>query len=314
LEAASRIAIVLPAYNEATTIAGTIAAFHLAIPEANVFVIDNNSSDDTNRIARESLGALGCDGRVFEEPRVGKGNAVRRAFSEIDADVYVLVDADMTYPADRVRDLVVPVLENRADMVVGNRLAEGRYASHNKRPMHNLGNRSVGWLVNFLFHSHLQDIMSGYRVLSRGFVCHYPILVEGFEIETDMTLHALDKRFRILEIPVEYRDRPTGSESKLHTLSDGAKVLFTIAQILRYYRPLLFFGLVSALCVVAAILAGGPVISDWITSRYIYHVPLAILASGLVIVAVILFSIGLILDSLAHQARRDFERDLAAKR
>ena len=308
-----RIVVVLPAFNEARTIAETIAAFHEAIPEADIFVVDNNSSDETGRIAQGTLGRLGCHGGVIDEPRQGKGNAVRRAFADIDADAYVLADADMTYPAGRARDLIGPILENRADVVVGNRHAEGRYAQHNKRAMHGVGNRLVTWLVNRLFRSHLGDIMSGYRVLNRTFVRNYPILVEGFEIETDMTLHALDKRFRVLEIPVEYIDRPPGSTSKLRTFSDGAKVLFTIAQILRYYRPLLFFSAVSALCLVAALLAGTPVIRDYVTNRYIYHVPLAVLASGLVVIAALMFAVGLVLDSLAHQARRDFERDLAAK-
>lgn len=308
------IVVILPAFNEALTVAQTMMSFHRALPEAGIFVVDNNSSDETGHLARETLAAIDCPGDVILEPRRGKGNAVRRAFAEVDADIYVLADADMTYPAECVRDLIEPILDHRADMVVGNRLAQGRYASQNKRPLHNLGNRSVQWLVNNLFRSQVEDIMSGYRVVSRAFVWHYPILVEGFEVETDMTLHALDKRFRILEIPIDYQDRPPGSESKLHTLSDGAKVIFTIAQILRYYRPLLFFGMMSAFCLVAALLAGAPVIQDWITSRYIYHVPLAILASGLVIVAVLMFAVGLILDSLAHQARRDFERDLVGRR
>ena len=308
-----KVSVVLPAYNEASTVAETIAAFHEAVPEAWIFVVDNDSSDETRRIAQEALERLGCPGEVISEPRKGKGNAVRRAFADIDADIYVLADADMTYPAARARDLIVPVAENRADMVVGDRLATGRYASQNRRPLHNFGNRLVCWLINRLFHAHLNDIMSGYRVLSRRFVCNYPILVEGFEIETDMSLHALDKRFRILEIPVEYIDRPPGSESNLRTFSDGAKVVFIIAQILRYYRPLLFFGMVSLFCVVAACLAGSPVIFDWIAYRYIYHVPLAILASGLVVVAVLMFSVGLILDSLSHHQRFGFERDLSAR-
>jgi len=306
--------VVLAAYNEAPTIEQTIASFHEALPEAGVFVIDNNSSDSTARIANETLCALDCAGGVIAEPRQGKGNAVRRAFTEIDADVYVLADADMTYPAGRARDLIKPVLEDRADMVVGNRRAVGRYAEQNKRPLHNVGNRLVGRLVNTLFRSQLDDIMSGYRAVSRTFAWTYPILVEGFEIETDMTLHALDKRFRVLEIPVEYRDRPPGSTSKLHTMSDGARVVFTIVQILRYYRPLFFFGAVSLLCLLGALLAGAPAIRDYITSRYVYHVPLAILASGLVVVSVMMFGIGLMLDSIAHQQRRDFERDLVQNR
>lgn len=305
-----QIAVVLPAYNEAATISEAIASFHEALPEASVFVVNNNSTDDTARIAKETLERLKCAGGLIDEARQGKGSAVRRAFMEIDADVYLLVDADLTYPPQRARDLIAPILENRADMVVGNRLVAGDYARENRRPMHNFGNRLVGWLVNTLFRAKLGDVMSGYRAMSRVFVSNYPIIIDGFELETDMTLHALDKRFRILEIPVEYHDRPEGSVSKLSTFSDGARVLSTIVQILRYYRPLFFFGTASAVCLLAAVAAGIPVIRDWVTNRYVVHVPLAILASGLAIVSLLMLVTGLILDSLAQQQRRSFERDL----
>lgn len=231
------VAVVLPAYNEELTIEATIRAFHDALPEAAVWVINNRSSDATESIARATLSALGCLGGVLNEARKGKGNAVRRAFLEIDADIYVLADADLTYPAERARDLMAPVIEGHADMVVGDRHSAGHYAAENKRALHGFGNRLVRNLVNRLFNADLADIMSGYRVFSRRFVKNYPILVEGFEIETDLTLHALDKRFRIVEMPVEYRDRPEGSLSKLNTVSDGARVLFVIMQILRHYRP-----------------------------------------------------------------------------
>jgi glycosyltransferase involved in cell wall biosynthesis len=305
-----RIAVVLPAYNEARTVSETIAAFHAALPEASVYVIDNNSSDDTAALAGKTLQDLGCAGDVISEPRQGKGNAVRRAFLDVDADVYVLSDADMTYPADRARVLLEPVLDNRADMVVGNRQADGCYAEQNSRPMHSMGNRIVVRLVNWLFGAKLSDVMSGYRVVDRAFARSYPITVEGFEIETDMTLHALDKRFRVTEVPIRYIERPAGSASKLRTYSDGARVIFTIVQILRYYRPMLFFGAISLLLALAAIAAGIPPISDYVRTHFVGHVPLAILASGLAIVAVLTFGIGLILDSIAHQQRRDFERYL----
>jgi len=305
-----RIAVVLPAYNEAATIAQSIRAFHAAVPEADIFVVDNNSSDETAALAAETLFALDCPGAVIDEPRQGKGNAVRRAFADVEADVYLLADADMTYPAERARDLIAPVLVDQADMVVGDRLAAGCYAEQNTRRFHDVGNRLVRRLVNFLFRARLHDIMSGYRAVNSLFVTTYPILVEGFEIETDMTLHALDKRFRIREIPVDYKDRPAGSTSKLRTVSDGARVVFTIAQILRYYRPLLFFGFLSLAILILALLAGSPAIMDYIRTRFVYHVPLAVLASGLAVVAVITFGIGLTLDSLANQQRRDFERHL----
>lgn len=304
------IALILPAYNEELTIKQTIEAFHKALPEAHIYVIDNNSQDATGEIAADLLGKLGCRGRVISEPRQGKGNALRRAFQEIDAEVYLLADADCTYPAEMARELIAPIINNKADMVVGDRRSGGDYHRENKRPFHGFGNALVQGLVNLLFRSKISDIMSGYRAFSRIFVKNYPVLVEGFEIETDMTLHALHKRFKIVEIPIAYRDRPVGSVSKLNTFADGTKVVFTILQILRYYRPLLFFGGLSVIFLLAGLLSAIPVINDWIISRYIYHVPLGILATGLEIVAVLMFSIGLILDSLVQQELREYERSL----
>ena len=305
-----KIALILPAYNEEMTIEATVRAFHVALPEAGIWVINNRSSDKTESIALATLSSLGCLGGVLNESRKGKGNAVRRAFLEINADFYVLADADLTYPADRVRDLLAPVLEGCADMVVGDRHSAGHYAAENKRALHGVGNRLVRSLVNGLFDAELADIMSGYRVFNRRFVKNYPILVEGFEIETDMTLHALDKRYRIVEIPVEYKDRPAGSVSKLNTFSDGARVLFVIMQILRYYKPFVFFGWLSILFFLAGLMAAVPVIQDWIQYQYIRHVPLAILATGLEIVAALMFGVGLILDSIVYQKRLDNERQI----
>lgn len=307
-----RIVVVLPAYNEEKTIAGTIEAFHGALPEASVVVVDNNSQDRTFEFAHATLAKLGARGRVLLEGRQGKGNAVRRAFTEADADVYVLADADLTYPADQVSELIQPVLDNRADMVVGDRHAQGRYASENKRPFHDFGNRLVRSLVNRLFRANLADIMSGYRAFSRRFVKNYPILVEGFQLETDMTLHALDKRWRILEVAVAYRDRPDGSQSKLNTFSDGARVLFTIAQILRYYRPLYFFGTACVLFGIGGLVAFLPVWQDWIEHRYIYHLPLALLAVALELVAVSSLGVGLVLDAINHQHKMRFEQSILA--
>lgn len=306
----TKISIILPAYNEEQTVAETIRAFSAALPSAVLWVIDNNSSDDTGRVARQAILATGAAGGVIWEPRKGKGNAIRRAFHDIDSDVYVLADADLTYPAERVKDLVSPILEGRADMVVGDRHSAGHYERENKRPLHCFGNRLVQSLVNSLFGASLVDIMSGYRAFSRRFVKNYPILVEGFEVETDMTLHALDKRFRIVEIPVEYRDRPEGSVSKLNTIQDGARVIYTIACIFRYYRPLAFFGGIGLVLSFLGIVAALPVFDDWIRERYIHHVPLAILATGLEISAMVMMAIGLLLDSIANQSKRNFERDL----
>jgi glycosyltransferase involved in cell wall biosynthesis len=301
------VAVILPAYNEEQTIKDTIVAFHFALPDASIYVINNNSSDRTEAIAKATLAELSCLGGVLHESRRGKGNALRRAFMSIDADVYLLADADMTYPADRAADLIDPIIERDVDMVVGDRHSGGHYLDENKRPLHNAGNRLIQIMINSFFHANLVDIMSGYRAFSRRFVKTYPILVEGFQTETDMTLHALYHRFRIAEVPIEYRDRPAGSFSKLSTLSDGTKVIFTIAQILRFHRPLVFFGCIGIMFALVGLLVGSPVISDWIRYHYIYHVPLAILASALEIVSLMLVGIGLVLNSLAHQQKLQYE-------
>lgn len=306
--------MILPAYNEEQTVAATIEDFHQALPDGAIWVINNRSNDATAEIAQNTLSRLCCKGGVINENRPGKGNAVRRAFLNIDAEIYILADADMTYPAGQINKLMAPVINGEADMVVGDRHSAGHYSAENKRALHGFGNRLVRILVNKLFHAKLVDIMSGYRVFSRCFVKNYPILVEGFEIETDMTLHALDKRFRIVEIPVEYQDRPGGSFSKLNTLRDGAKVISTIGNILRYYRPLVFFGGMAILIAILGVVAGYPVIEEWLRERYIHHVPLAILATGLEIVAIVLAAIGLILDSITHQDKRNFERELLGRR
>jgi len=302
-----RIVVILPAFNEELTIESTIKSFNSQLPNAAIWIIDNNSNDSTNIIASHTIVLLGCDGGVILESRKGKGNAIRRAFRDIDADIYVIADADFTYPADRVQDLIAPILNNSADLVVGDRHTGGHYRTENKRSFRGFGNSLVKELVNKLFSSNLKDIMSGYRVFNRLFVKSYPILVEGFEIETDMTLHALDKRFRILEIPVEYKDRPVGSFSKLDTFSDGLSVLLTIARILRYYRPMVFFGYTSLLIFIFGLITAIPVFIDWFQYHYIYHVPLAILATGLEIISLILFAIGLILDSISHHNKCLFE-------
>ena len=304
------IAVILPAFNEAATVQATILAFAKVLPDAKIYVINNRSSDDTEQIARLALDKLTMPGVLINESRKGKGNALRAAFLAIDADAYLLADADMTYPANRALDLLKPILNGQADMVVGDRHTGGQYAKENKRLLHGFGNRLVQGLINFLFRAQLADVMSGYRAFSKTFVKTYPILVEGFQIETDMTLHALDKRFRIMELPIDYQDRPEGSVSKLNTFSDGAKVLFTIAQIFRYYRPLAFFATLASFFSIAGLCASIPVLTDWILHRFIYHVPLAILATGMEIFAVMLLGIGLILDSLKHYQKMEYERSL----
>ena len=305
----SNIALILPAYNEELTIGQTIEQFSNELPDALIVVIDNNSSDLTSMIARDTFSRLGLNGIVLLEKRQGKGNAVRRAFIEIDADIYVLSDADLTYPAKQIHELIKPIQDGQADMVVGDRLSGGHYAHENKRSFHGFGNLLVIWLVNKLFRSNLSDIMSGYRVFNRNFIMSYPSIYEGFELETDLTLHALDKRLRIIEIPIEYKDRPLGSVSKLNTFKDGARVIFTIAQVMRYYQPLIFFGYISIFFLVAGLIAAIPPIADWIYHRYVYHVPLAILAASLEVVAILVLGIGIILDSIAHQEKMAFEKE-----
>jgi len=302
------IAIVLPAFNEELTIKETILDFYKELPSSKIVVVNNNSTDNTQSIVLETFEKHQIDGVLLNENKQGKGNAIRKAFKEIEADVYVMVDADMTYPSNAVHKIIKPVLEDNIDMCIGDRLSLGDYAKENKRVFHNFGNNLVKKLVNRLFNSDIKDIMSGYRAFSKNFVKNYPILVEGFELETDMTLHALDKRFDIKEIAISYKDRPEGSSSKLNTFADGLKVIFTIFRIFRHYRPFLFFTIVSLLFAFFSLVSAIPVFSDWILHKYIYHVPLAILATGLGLISIISFSVGLILDSISHQNKFEFEK------
>jgi glycosyltransferase involved in cell wall biosynthesis len=295
-----RIAIILPAFNEELTVIGTINSFYDALPEASIWVINNNSTDDTEKLVREFFKNNNTNGGLINELQQGKGAALRRAFLEIDADIYVICDADMTYPAESLDDLLYPVINGECDISIGDRLKRGYYAQTNNRNFHQFGNWFVTFLVNFLFHAKLSDVMSGYRVFSRRFVKHYPVLVNGFEIETDMTLYALDNFFRIKEIPVTYKNRPRGSFSKLNTFTDGARVIKTILIILKHYKPMLFFGSLSLMFMLLGLCSGYSVIQDWIQYKYIYHVPLAILSTGLELVSLILFTVGIILDSVAY--------------
>lgn len=297
------IAIILPAYNEELTIIDTMKDFFSVCPEAEFYVIDNASQDRTNELARATYQELGCKGRLLEEPRKGKAAAVRRAFMEIDADVYVMVDADMTYPASDLPALLAPVLDGRADIVCGNRHNSGVYSRENKRLFHDFGNNLVRWLINSLFKGSLEDILTGYRIMSKRFVKNYPILADGFELETEMSIHALDKGYSIIELPTDYRDRPEGSFSKLNTLTDGLLVLNTIFSIFVKYRPLLFFSICTAIFTFSALAAGSIPVVEYFQTSKISHFPLAILASGLSILAMLCFAVAVILDSLASAQR-----------
>ncbi|WP_320035948.1 glycosyltransferase [Halarcobacter sp.] len=304
----NKIAIILPAYNEELTIEKTILSFNKYSPNSKIVVVDNNSSDKTYEIAKETFEKNQIDGILLLEKRQGKGNAIRKAFKEIDADIYVMSDADLTYPANEINKIIDPILFENIDMCVGDRISKGDYEKENKRFLHNFGNKLVKNLVNKLFKSDINDIMSGYRAFSKKFVKHYPILVEGFELETDMTLHALDKRFNIKEVPITYKDRPEGSFSKLNTFNDGFKVLFTIFKIFRYFKPFAFFSLLSSIFVFFSIISSIPVFDDWFRYKYIFHVPLAILSTGLGLISMILFAVALILDAISDQNRREFEQ------
>ena len=307
------VAIVIPAFNEEITLKKTIIDYHTYLPDAAIYVIDNNSTDSTNEIAKSTIEGLSCDGSVFFEKRQGKANAIRKAFSEIDADIYVMVDADLTYPAKEIKKLIAPVINGKADMVVGDRHTTGSYKKENKKELHNLGNWLVRILVNMLFKAKLNDIMSGCRIFSKNFVNNYPIMSTGFELETEMTIHALDKRFNIIEIPIEYKDRQGGSISKLNTIKDGAEVIKTIFLLLKDYRPFLFFGLIALVLGVMGLVIGFPVIMEFIRMRYIYKVPSAILATGLLILSLLSLSTAFILDTVSKINKYNYELNLLSK-
>jgi glycosyltransferase involved in cell wall biosynthesis len=297
------IAIILPAYNEELTIVDTMKDFFNVCPDAEIYVIDNASQDRTNELARAAYKELGCKGHLLEEPRKGKAAAVRKAFLEINADVYVMADSDMTYPAADLPALLEPVLDGRADIVCGNRHSSGVYSRENKRPMHDFGNKLVRWLINTLFKGSLEDILTGYRIMSKRFVKNYPILSTGFEIETEMSIHALDKGYTLIELPTDYRDRPEGSFSKLNTISDGIRVLKTIFSIFVKYRPLQFFSICAIIFALFAFAAGSIPVVEYFQTSKITRFPLAILASGLSILAMISFAVAVILDSLSAAQR-----------
>lgn len=303
-------AVLIPCYNEEATVEKVIADFRANLPEADIYVYDNNSTDRTSEIVSEYINNNfnGGGGGLFlrKEFRQGKGNVVQSMFAEIDADVYIMVDGDDTYPAEQVRELIAPVLNEKCDMCVGDRLTNGTYAKENKRWAHNFGNNLVRSLINFFFKSKLHDIMSGYRAFSKRFVKNYPILSKGFEIETEMTLHALDRGFNVKEVPIEYRDRPEGSESKLNTITDGFLVLFTIGAICKDYHPLKFFGIIGSLLTLIGLIAGWPVIFEFIRTSYITHVPLAVLSAAIMIIALLTFSCGIILNSVAKNDKKSY--------
>ena len=297
----AKIAVLIPCYNEEKTIAKVVKDFKAQLPMADIYVYDNNSIDRTAELA-SIHGAI-----VRREYRQGKGNVVRSMFRHIDADVYVMVDGDDTYPAEFVHSLILPILDGQADMVIGDRHSNGTYATENKRLFHNFGNRLVKALINKMFKSNLQDIMTGYRAFSRFFVKTMPVMSPGFEIETEMSLHALDKKFMLKEITINYRDRPEGSISKLNTIEDGIKVLRTIFLVFKDYKPLIFFSWIALAFFVMGLAAGVPVVVEYVETRYVAKVPSSILAVGCMIISILALTCGLILHSIVKYQQRTYE-------
>ena len=295
-----KIAVLIPCYNEELTVEKTVSDFKHVLPDADIYVYNNNSKDRTKELALKA-GAI-----VKDEYRQGKGAVVRSMFRDIDADVYIMVDGDDTYPAEEVESLITPVLEGKADMVIGDRLSS-TYYTENKRPFHNFGNSLVKGLINFLFKSDLNDIMTGYRSFSKKFVKCMPVMSDGFQIETEMTIFALTNNMQVVNVPITYRDRPEGSESKLNTFSDGYKVLLTLFNLFKDNRPFLFFGCLSLIIFILGLVVGVPVIDEFIKTAYITKVPSAVLAAALMINSFLLLSVGIILDAIKNQKRYLFE-------
>ena len=295
-----KIAVLLPCYNEASTIAKVVTDFRAALPEADIYVYDNNSTDGTAQVAQQA-GAI-----VRHEPVQGKGNVIRRMFREVEADCYLMADGDDTYPAEQARQMVSPILEEHVDMVIGDRLSS-TYFEQNKRPFHNGGNRVVRWLIRRFWHTNIHDIMTGYRAFSRTFVKNFPVMSGNFEIETEMTIHALDRRFLLREVPVVYRDRPQGSVSKLNTFSDGISVLKTIVLLYKEYRPLRFFSWLAAFLSLAGVLLLIPVLVEYFHTGLVPRFPTLIVSMFLLLAALLSLFTGLCLDVIVTKDRKNYE-------
>lgn len=298
-----KIAVLIPCYNEAKTIEKVVKDFKIELPEATIYVYDNNSTDDTALIAKKA-GAI-----VRHETQQGKGNVIRSMFLDIDAQCYLMVDGDDTYPAEKAREMAQKVLEEGADMVVGDRLSS-TYYSENKRPFHNFGNSLVKRCINVFFKNEIKDIMTGYRAFSYRFVKTFPVLSKGFEIETEMSIHAVDKNLHVENVVVDYRDRPSGSVSKLNTFSDGIKVLKTIGNLFRVYRPWIFFGVLSIVLAIIAMAFFIPVFITYTNTGLVPRIPTLIMCGFVIIAAIQSAFSGLILQSLYQKSRQDFEMSL----
>lgn len=299
-----KIVVTIPCYNEELTVAKVVSDFRRELPEASIIVLDNRSTDRTAERAREA-GA-----EVVYVARPGKGSVVRHIFREIDADVYLMVDGDDAIPSSCARPLIDPIINGRADMTMGDRMSGGSYDRENSRRFHSFGNRLVCSLVNFCFKTEVHDVMCGYRAFSRRFAQSVPILYDGFEVETEMTIRCLDRKLPFAEVPVEFRDRKDGSVSKLNTFRDGGIVLSLIFSMLKDYRPMAFFGTLATLFLSLGLICGAPTIADFARLGYTPRVPLAVLASGLVIVAIIFFICAFILDTMVKHERQRNELEI----
>lgn len=295
-----KIAVLIPCYNESKTIEKVVKDYKSVLPNADIYVYDNNSKDGTDEIAKKA-GAI-----VRYEYKQGKGNVIRTMFKDIDADCYLMIDGDDTYPKESAKEMCDLILEGKADMVIGDRLSS-TYFQENKRPFHNFGNVLVRGLINSLFKSNVRDIMTGYRAFSYEFVKTFPVLSKGFEIETEMTIHALDKNFLLKEVKVDYRDRPAGSVSKLNTYSDGLKVLKTIARLFKEYKPTIFFSMLSLLFLLISLIFGVPVFIEFFQTGLVPRIPTLIFSGFMLIVSMLLFICGIILEVVVKKHRQLFE-------
>ena len=295
-----KIAVLIPCYNESKTIEKVVKDYKKALPEADIYVYDNNSKDNTDEIALKA-GAI-----VRYEHKQGKGNVIRSMFRDIDADCYLMIDGDDTYPAENARQMCDYILNGEADMVIGDRLSS-TYFKENKRPFHNFGNVLVRGLINTLFKSKVKDIMTGYRAFSYDFVKTFPVLSKGFEIETEMTIHSLDKNLLLKEIPVDYRDRPEGSVSKLNTFKDGFRVLKTIARLFKEYKPTIFFSIFGLMFLIVSLVFGIPVFKDYFSTGLVERFPTLIFSGFMLMISVLSFMCGIILEVVVKKHRQLFE-------
>lgn len=295
-----KIAILIPCYNESKTIEKVVKDYKDVLPDADIYVYDNNSNDGTDKLAKKA-GAI-----VRYEYRQGKGNVIRTMFRDIDADCYLMIDGDDTYPKENAKEMCDLVLTGKADMVIGDRLSS-TYFQENKRPFHNFGNRIVRFLINKLFNNNVKDIMTGYRAFSYEFVKGFPVLSKGFEIETEMTIHAVDKNFKLVEIPVQYRDRPEGSVSKLNTYSDGMKVLKTIANLFKEYKPFEFFSIISGIILIFSLILGFPVVIEYFNTGLVPKFPSLIVSSIFLVISLLLFVCGVILEVIVKKNKEFYE-------